>query len=369
LNDHPELAAVGPDSKPISMNMFSSVACPSKKVNLEWFKRALEWMCDEFKIEGAQIEVGDYAVCYCDDCKKKRGDKTDNAHFSLEDMVEPYTAAYDVLKKSDPASWVICETYSSFADPNEDDTPGHFGSAFNESQKRQLCGLPADAIIQWAMDWAVPYKPTQTWPDTVYLPRKNNISRIHHGSQHSMNSIDEWAVSTIGDMVKKSRICGVNGVSIFGEESPASPPNEANYLVFSEFSGCGTPNPNCDLDLFFSQTLDPLYGGAGMAKEWRRMYITAHTLRMDIKNNLRLINESSMAPFYFHHNYYEIGEPGLFEKAIGMSPDEKQKLTLKLAHEARSISKELSGESCRRWAWLENWLWRAEYIHRTGANG
>jgi len=71
LNEHPELAAVGPDGKPFAMGMYSTVACPSKKENLEWFKRSFEWLCDEFDIEGAQIEVGDYAICYCDECKKQ----------------------------------------------------------------------------------------------------------------------------------------------------------------------------------------------------------------------------------------------------------------------------------------------------------
>jgi len=364
LRERPELAAIGRDGKPLSMNIFSAVACPSKRENLEWFKRSFEWLCDEFQIEGTQIEVGDYALCYCEECGRRR-EGAANSVFMVEDMIEPYAAAYEIMKKTNADPWVICETYSSFAKPTEKETVGRFGGALDEKQMGLLRGLPDGAVVQWAMDWAVPFEPTQEWrPEDVRLPNANNIARIHHGSQHSRNSVDEWAVQTVGEMVRKSRASGVNGVSIFGEESPASPPNEANYLVFSEFSGSGNPNPECDLDLFFSKTLDPLYGGAGMAKEWRRIYITAHTMRMDLKAILPEIKKSPFAPFIFHHNHYEIVKPDLLETILKMSPAEKRVETIRLAAEARSHSSAMSGETCRRWAWLENWLWRAEFLHR-----
>ena len=361
LKKHPELAAIRSDGKPYSMGMYSAVACPSKKENLEWFKNSFQWLCDEFQIDGAQIEVGDYAVCHCDDCKKRRIGASD-APFMIEDMVEPYTAAYDIAKKMNPDFWAICETYSSYAIPKTTDKPNHFGSALNEQKKMQLSALPSDAIAQWVLDCAVPFKPTQDWPEKANLPLKNNISRIHHGSQWSVNSIDEWAVYEIADMVKNSRSCGVNGVSIFGEESPASPPNEANYLIFSEFSGYGNPNPECDLKTFYKNTLDPLYGGAGFAEEWRRIYITAHTIRL----NTGKLNEKILStPLSFHHNYFEIDKPDLLKNVLNMSSDDKQKETVRLAKEAHDISSKMSGEVCRRWSWLENWLWRAEFLHRT----
>ena len=361
LDKHPELAAVGADGKPLSMGIYSAVACPSKKENLKWFKDSFEWLCDEYQIEGTQIEVGDYAICHCDDCSKRRSGAKESV-FMVEDMVEPYTAAYEIAKKANPDSWVICETYSSYAIPKPTDKPGQFGSALNEQQKKQLSVLPSGAILNWVVDRVVPFRPTQEWPEKADLPIKNNISRMHHGSQWSVNSTEEWAVQEIGDMVKHSRACGVNGISIFGEESPASPPNEANYLIFSEFSGYGNDNPDCDFKKFYAQTLDPLYGGAGMAEEWRRIYLTAHTIRLDVKN---IPLATLDTPLAFHHNYMETGQQDLLEKVRQMSAADKQKETLRLVGEAHAISAKLSGETCRRWAWLENWLWRAEYIHRT----
>jgi len=335
----------------------------SKRENLEWFKRSFEWLCEEFKIEGAQVEVGDYGICHCDECKKKR---TGGEHsgFMLEDMAEPYTIACEIAKKSNPDPWIICETYSSFAKSLKPETEGvgHFYAAMSDTQKKFLAdALPDYAIVQWAMDKAVPmvqrFEPSQDWTDNVYLPSKNNISRIHHGSQWAFNGRDEWAVYAIGEMVRKSRASGVNGVSIFGEESPMSPPNEANYLVFSEFSGLGNKNPNCDFNAFYAKTLDPLYGGSGMSLEWRRIYVTATFIRLDLKT-WDLENPWPM----WHQTYHEIGRPDLFEEVIKMSTAEKRSELARLACEARDVSSKLSGEACRRWAWLENRLWREEFL-------
>ena len=353
LSEHPELAAVGADGKPYSMGMYSALACPSKKENLEWFKRSFQWLCEEFEIEGAQVEIGDYGICHCDDCNKKRtGSKS--SVLMIEDMVEPYMAACEVAKKVNPDAWVICETYSSFASPQKPEEPGQFFGALTDTQKKRLAdALPEYAILQWAMDKAVPYNPMQNWTKDIYLPSKNNIARIHHGTQWAANGKDEWAVYSIGEMVRSARSCGINGVSIFGEESPASPPNEANYLVFSEFSGFGNKNPNCDYKTFFANTLDPLYGGSDMSLEWRRIYVTAHFIRLGYKSD-----ENPM----FHHTYLEIGQPDLLDKIVKMSAAEKRSELIRFAKEVHSISSKLSGDVCRRWAWLENWLWRAEYL-------
>ncbi len=357
LSNHPELQAIGPDGKPYHMGMYSALACPSKKENLEWFKRSFEWLFEEFQIEGAQVEIGDYAICHCNECKKRRkGNK--GSVLMIEDMVEPYSVAYQVAKKANPDAWVVCETYSSFASPKKTEVPGQFFSALSDAQKKLLAGgLPDDTILQWALDKAIPFNPTQDWSENIFLPSKNNIARIHYGSQWAANGKDEWAVYSIGEMVRKSRVSGVNGVSIFGEESPASPPNEANYLVFSEFSGFGGKNPGCDYKTFFANTLDPLYGGSDMSLEWRRIYVTAHFIRLGLKNMLPQ-TESPM----FHHTYHEIGRPGLFDEVVKMSTTEKRSELLRFTQEVHGISSKLSGEACRRWAWLENWLWRAEYL-------
>ena len=261
-------------------------------------------------------------------------------------------------------AWIVCETYSSFAEKTELDTFAGGAAVFDYEYKKIFSSLPDNAVLQWMMDRAVGLNPVQDWNENVWLPHKNNIARIHSGSQHSLNSNEEWAIHAIGDLVVKARRSAVNGVSIFGEESPVSPPNEANYLIFSEFCGYGNPNPECDMGLFYSKTLDPLYGGGGFAKEWERLYITGHILRI----NKPAMCDWAKDPLAFHPVHLAIGDDSLLEKICAMSPSERGALAEKLALEAHDISAKLSGGPCRRWSWLENWLWRSEYLHRTDFN-
>ena len=357
---HPEYRAVGRDGVPYATGMYSDVACPSEGENLEWFKRALEWLLTDVGADGVQVEIGDYMVCYCDRCEKRRAHSVGDAVFAAEDMAEPYLAACEVAGRVKKDAWVICETYSSFAKKTERDIYGAFGATFDEGQKKMFSRLPGNAVLQWAMDRAVGFRPVHEWDKDVWLPHENNIARIHAGSQHGLNSSEEWAIHPIGDLVKKVRQSGVNGVSIFGEESPVSPPNEANYLVFSEFCGYGNPNPECDMPLFYSQTLDPLYGGSGYAKEWERLYVTGYTARLN-----RAIMGAGKDPLSFRPAHLAIGDDSLVEKVCAMTPSERRSLAEGLAREAHDISSKLSGEPCRRWSWLENWLWRSEYLHAT----
>ncbi|NLM78394.1 MAG: hypothetical protein GX173_09955 [Ruminococcaceae bacterium] len=360
LKEHPELSAIAADKKPYATGFLSDLACPSRIENIEWFKRALAWLFQEIDVDGVQMEVGDYAVCHCDLCEKKRKGH-ENSVFCIEDMIEPYTIACDVIKSIKPDAWAICETYSSFASPHQDNKREGFGAAIDEKQKSLLRALPQETIVQWVMDRAVGLAPLQKWDEYSSTPFKNNISRIHAGSQHTLHGPDEWAIHSIGDMVQKSRQSAINGISIFGEESPASPPSEANYLIFSEFSGYGNPNPNCSMNTFYAQTLDPLYGGSGMSREWERIYISGHIARL----NKQLQTKTAKDPRHFHPLHLAIDQPDLVDIVCSMSSQERQKYTLKLIAETHDISSKLSGESCRRWSWLENWLWRAEYLHRT----
>jgi hypothetical protein len=339
LQEHPTYAALGPDGQPYRTGVYSDVACPSQPENLAWFREALAWLLTEFEVGGVQVEVGDYAVCHCVRCTARRQDN-ENQVFNVEDMLPAYSAAVETARAVKPDAWVICESYSSYGVPREVETPG-FGTALNRQQKDLLAALPEGAIIQWVLDRAVGPYATHTWAPDVYVPTKDNIARIHSGSQWSQKSINEWAVPTVADLVKKAQLSGINGVAMFGEESPASPPNEANYLVFAEFAGCGNPNPDCDLALFYSQTLDPLYGGSGISTEWERIFEDGTNLRLAL------------------HQPAQAGSAG---KMTGI---ERQQRLVRLAAEAHAVSARLSGESCRRWSWLENWLWRAEWLGRT----
>lgn len=354
LEKHPEYAAVGPDGKPYPHPRYSVCACPSRKETLEWFIDSLRWLFSEFPVDGIQIEVGDYAVCHCERCAERRGKI--EGRFNVDDMIDTYGPVVEAVKSVSPDAWVICETYSSFAKPLSGEKPD-FGAALNEAQQKALAALPDGAILQWVLDRPLVPAVSQDWDPGFCPPGRDHIGRIHAGSQWCRDGIDGWGVRKIGDLVSRARACGLNGVSIFGEESPVSPPSEANYLVFAEFNGFGNPNPECSLDLFYGRTLDPLYGGGGMAREWERIYTAGHFLRAARKQPPAWKSRCMDSAFS--------GEPDLEAAARSMAPEERGRRTIRLAEEAHGVSATLSGDPCRRWSWLENWLWRAEYLHRT----
>jgi len=327
LTDHPELAAIGPDGKPYRTGPYSSLACPSKPENLAWFREALAWLYSEFPIGGVQVEVGDYSICHCDDCRVRRAYNLD-AMFAVEDMRLAYGEAVSVAQGIRPDTWVICETYSSPGIAMHAEEPG-FNKVMSLRQKELLSTLPEGTILQWVADRAVGPNADHRWPSNTYLPVRENIARIHAGSQWSGGGCDEWAVETISDLVERSAAGNMHGVSIFGEESPVAPPNEANYLAFGQLAGRDwTERQPVSMSQFYTQVLDPLYGGADMAAAWRNLYTSARELR------------------------------------ARRSANAAAKL-VRLADQVHSTSAKLSGETCRRWSWLEDWIWKAEWLCRT----
>jgi len=363
LQDHPELAAVGPDGKPYRQNPYWITACPSRPENMRWFLDSLQWLLSEFDVGGVQMETGDYSVCHCEQCKKHHP-KDENQAFRVQDMLDIYAPAVEAARAVRPDAWVICETYSSFAPAVEEESPG-FGSAMSEAQQEALTGLPEGAIVQWVLDKATRFPPSHRWDDGCRPPTAHNIGRIHAGCQWHEFGMEHWGVHEIGSLVRRARAGGLGGVSIFGEEPASSPPNEANYLVFSEFCGFGQANPECDMDLLFSQTLDPLYGGAGMAKHWQRIYVAGQCLAAARSLVRRERLRSSEALQAAMDEPKLLGEADLLAKANTMPSSERAAHTADLAAEAHSTASGLSGDPCRRWSWLESRLWRFEYLHRT----
>lgn len=365
LKKHPEYAAVDEMGKPHIQGPYHVTACPSRKENIEWFKEALAWLYTEFDIDGIQVEVGDYSICHCPLCterrKKAQESRVLDEEFVVSDMVSCYNAAIEVSKSIKPDAWVICETYSNIADIHV--RKDKVSRIMSKSDRELLRDLQDGAILQWSVDRSVGGYKIADWSDKVYTPSADNILRIHAGSQWSMNGPSDWGVNLVWEMVSRARTQGINGVSIFGEESAFSPPNEANYLAFEEASGFGNPNPNCSEELFYSQTLDPLYGGNGLAKRWRELYFKANMLRLGDKLDDDIIvrrpdlYSNSNQPFEFLTDDQDIRT-----KALTYNDFDKAREIEKYYAEARNISSKLSGDACGRWSWLENKLWNIRYV-------
>ncbi len=356
LKRHPEYAAVDKDGKPYEFGPFNVVACPSRPENLEWFRSSLDWLYDEFDVDGIQVEVGDYALCHCPLCARRRATASYSPYYSISDMLNSYTAAIEVSRRHKPDAWVICETYSSPAVSDGREYPDWGGwAAMPEPDRRLLSALPEHAILQWGVDRAVGGYARQVWPERIFLPSKDNILRIHAGSQWAQNGPADWGVELVWETAERARTHGINGSSVFGEESCFSPPNEANYLAFEAASGFGKDRSGAfDLSVFYSGTLDPLYGGAGMAEQWRSLYIKSRMLLLGQRLGQKRGSAQKLEAL--------TDDPSFREKALGWSDPERAGALRRYFAEARALSASLSGDPCRRWSWLENSISNTLYI-------
>ncbi len=359
LTEHPEYASVDENGKPYPFGPMNILACPSRPENLEWFKEALAWLYDEIDVDGIQVEVGDYSVCHCPLCEERRKNRTIKRDYSVEDMVNTYTAAVEVSKSKKPDAWVLCETYSGFTYPKETAVDGNWQSMPDEDRKL-LSALPDDSILQWAADRAVGGYATEYWAENIYTPKENNILRVHAGSQYSALGSADWGVELIWELVSEARKHDVNGVSIFGEDSFIAPPNEANYLAFEEACGLGNDNPELSLEKFYSNTLDALYGGQGKAEKWRNLYIKGRMLMLGERAKRKPLSRQPLEKL--------TDDPDFLNKAIEYTNEQKLKLlegyfseVLEILHSLNSASNDIKG----RWSWLSNDLRNMIYVVST----
>ncbi|MBR2044374.1 MAG: hypothetical protein IJ946_08575 [Clostridia bacterium] len=359
LNEHPEYMSVDENGKPYPFGPMNVLACPSRPENLQWFKEALAWLYDEFDIDGIQVEVGDYSVCHCPLCEERRKGRNIKRDYSVEDMLNTYTAAVEVSKSKKKDAWVLCETYSGFTSPKAEFVDGNWQSMPNEDRKL-LSALPEGSILQWAADKAIGGYATDYWPDDIYTPKADNILRVHAGSQYSAMGMGDWAVELIWQLVTEARKHDVNGVSIFGEESFVAPPNEANYLAFEEACGLGRENSELSIEKFYANTLDPLYGGSSMATKWRDLYI---------KGRLLMLGERAKKKHLSYQPLEKLtDDPDFLNKAVEYSNEQKLALldgyyneVLDILHSLKNSSSEIKG----RWTWLGNDIRNMIYVVST----
>lgn len=356
LAEHPEYASVDENGNPYPFGPMNVLACPSRSENLEWFKEALGWLYDEFDIDGIQVEVGDYSVCHCPLCEERRNSRAIKRDYSVEDMLNTYTAAVEVSKSKKKDAWVICETYSGFTYPKEAHIDGNWQSMPNNDRK-MLTALPDGSVLQWAADKAIGGYATERWGDDLYTPKDDNILRVHAGSQYSTNGKGDWAAELIWELVSNARRYNVNGVSIFGEDSFISPPNEVNYLAFEEACGLGNENRELSIEKFYKDTLDPLFGGENMAKTWRNLYMKGRILMLGNR-----VKEK-------HLSYQPLemltDDSDFINKALSYNNEEKTEILEKYFDTVQEILYSLKDASVSvkgRWSWLSNDLRNMIYL-------
>jgi hypothetical protein len=269
LMSHPELVAIDQAGNKMSQP-HSYVACPSRPENQEFAAESLRWLFKNLPLGGVQVESGDYAVCRCGLCQKRR--KYPSSTFSWEDMALMYPIAAEAILSVSPEAWIVCETYSHpepYAGSKE--APG-FGEGKPVWADECLRQFPKGKgiFVQWVCDDYVKPKLLTAWTKAgaVSGAGRHNIMRAHFTTYWSGHLRGELSIDWIADMVQRSIDHGFDGISLFGEVSPFDTGAELNYLALQDYGSAA--NPRADLEVFLKNVAAPLLGGEKYAHDYLR---------------------------------------------------------------------------------------------------
>ncbi|MCM8803699.1 MAG: hypothetical protein NC833_00380 [Candidatus Omnitrophica bacterium] len=204
-------------------NKRNDILCPSKKENIEWYLEGINWLFDNFQVDGVNLETGDYGICWCNECKKRRGE---NETFSTED-IKVYLPIIEKINKKSKGSLI---------------TVGLYIPPFDKAIEEFLT-LPEYIIPQWRLTEIIEKPPINYIKQTkkfkkifFSLPQKEQIGFFHQGSQWFLNTRHECVVKSIYNGVKLARELNLSGLITHGEVSSKNPEWFLNYLAFSYFT-------------------------------------------------------------------------------------------------------------------------------------
>jgi hypothetical protein len=315
LESHPELIAIDQAGNKMSQT-HSFVACPSRPENQEFAAESLRWLFKNLPLGGVQMESGDYAVCCCNLCRKRR--KYPSSTFSWEDMALMYPIAAEAIRSVSPAAWIACETYSH-PEPcaASEGVPG-FGGGKPAWADECLERFPQGKgiFVEWVGDDYIKPRLLKSWTKTgtVCGAGRHNIMRAHF-TTYWWHLRGELSIDWIADMVERSIVHGFDGISLFGEVSPFATGAELNYLALQNYGSAA--NPRADLEVFLRDVAAPLLGGEQYARDYLRF--------------ARLLDDRPQIPGTLKEIYARCG---------ALPPD-----------------------IARRWVWLANYL--ASFVYST----
>lgn len=216
------------------------------------------------------METGDYGVCGCKRCERRRGYPVSS--LSWEDMAVMYPSAAEAVRSVSQDAWIICETYSHpepYAGPKE---APDFGEGKPVWADECLARFPKgrNVFVQWVADNYVKPRVAFQWTNagTVSNQDRRNIMRAHFSTYWMGGYRRELAIDWIADMVGRSVAHGFDAISLFGEVSPFETGAELNYLALENYGSAS--NLDGDLDVFLRQTASQLLGGEEYARDYLR---------------------------------------------------------------------------------------------------
>ncbi len=241
LKEHPDLRAIEKNGHP------HNAPCPSKKANQDWLDRGAEWLFKEFQVGGVNLEMGDFFVCYCDDCKKARSAIASSEPDYYKDMAISHRVTLKTMRRLAPDAWLSYATYTGYS------------AAMVSSPPKFLSMIPDDSICQWTLTTMA-----RSWPATVRPMARHNIGYLHWCNS-STHTEDDFYLDEIRRICLQSAQAGIEGLNTYGELSDDRPNTEIFYRAWEAFLW----NPEMTMEQFVDERLGRLYGGAACARRLR----------------------------------------------------------------------------------------------------
>ena len=224
--------------------------CPTHPGFVEWVQKGLDWLFKEFAIGGVNLENGDFVVCYCSRCTKRREEWPKDEPLFWFHQYLGYEPALQALKDHFKDKLITWATYKGFMPGSG---PGKNQHAHMECLRPVMFDkLPAGSLCQWTLTHMIHPKPLpltayldngapaealscETWSADAKPPSAHSVGFIHQGSQWTGRSRYKCVISEIKEGCLRAYRTGLEGVSIHGEVSSLHIPWALNYLAFSHF--------------------------------------------------------------------------------------------------------------------------------------
>ena len=240
LAEHPELRSIDKNGKP------RNAPCPSNKANQDWLDRGAEWLFENFQVGGVNLEMGDFFVCHCDDCRRARAAIDSAEPDYYKDMAISHRVTLKTARRLVPDAWLSYATYTGYA------------ADMTETPPKFLSMIPDDAICQWTLTGMA-----RRWRADIRPLARHNLGYLHWCNS-STHTEDDFYLERIKAICQQAATTGFEGLDTYGELSDQSPNAELFYLAWEAFLW----DPEMTVEQFVDERLGRLYGGAQAARAW-----------------------------------------------------------------------------------------------------
>ena len=235
---HPQLRAIQENGKP------RNSPCPSKKANQDWLDRGAKWLFENFQIGGVNLEMGDFFVCYCDDCKKARAGIKSSEPDYYKDMAISHMVTLETMRRLAPEAWLSYATYTGYTAPMMKTLP------------KFLSMIPEDALCQWTLTHMA-----RRWPSEIKPMAVHNVGYLHW-CNISTHTEDDFYLERVRDICRDAAAAGLEGLDTYGELPDTKLNAEIFYLAWEAFLW----QPEMTLEQFAEERLGRIYGGPEAAR-------------------------------------------------------------------------------------------------------